>query len=330
MIGTALVGLGEVGQVHLRALASHAGSQLRVLCDLDSELLARDAHNAVSATRDLDELLADTAVSVVSICLPHHLHEPVAIRCLEAGKHVLLEKPMTMTVAQADRVLAIARATGRRVGVSHNQVFFRPHAEARRMIVAGELGTLHQLRARLVIGGTYGAWRSDPALAGGGLLIDAGVHRIYTLRHLAGEIHAVSAVMRDPGNEEAFIVTLEHESGAVSVIDGCYHGPAGVFDDQIEIVGSQALLQIVGCEAFFEGFAHGPQLRIHRDGAWHDSEVTDTWDSSVIASVQGFVDAIAADRDPPVTGADGRSVVAAIEAAYESARTRRRVEVAHA
>ena len=215
MIGTALVGLGEVGQVHLRALASHAGSQLRVLCDLDSELLARDAHNAASTTRDLDELLADAEVAAVSICLPHHLHEPVAIRCLEAGKHVLLEKPITMTAAQADRVLAIARATGRRVGVSHNQVFFRPHAEARRMIVAGELGTVHQLRARLVIGGTYGAWRSDPALAGGGLLIDAGVHRIYTLRHLAGEILAVSAVMRDPGNEEAFIVTLEHESGAV-------------------------------------------------------------------------------------------------------------------
>ena len=85
MIGVALVGLGEIGQVHLRAFSDWDQADLCWICDLDDALIARDGHHARATTRDIGEVLADEAVDLVSICLPHHLHAPVAIACLDAG-----------------------------------------------------------------------------------------------------------------------------------------------------------------------------------------------------------------------------------------------------
>ena len=144
-----------------------------------------------------------------------------------------------------------------------------------------------QIRERLAIGGKYGAWRADPARAGGGLLFDAGVHRVYMLRDLGGEVAAVTARVDRPGMEDAFVVVAELASGALGVIDGTYNCPAGVFDDRIEIAGTEALVELAGLEAYFERFVPDdvPQLRVHRDGAWHAEDVRDTWDASVRRSV---------------------------------------------
>ena len=327
MISLALVGLGEVGQHHCRAIATAPATRFAWACDLDDGLLG--ASGAERTTHDLDEVLADPSVDAISVCLPHHLHAPVAVRALAAGKHVLLEKPMAMSVAEADQVIAAARTAGRSVGVSHNQALYLPHARARRLIDDGAVGRVLQIRARLAIGGKYGAWRADPAQAGGGLLFDAGVHRVYVMRLLGGEVSAVTAIVDRAGREDGFIVVLEFASGATGVIDGTYHCPEGVFDDRVEIAGSAALVEIAGLEAYFEGFADPttPQLRIYRDGAWSADDVRDTWDASVRRSVQGFIAAVAAGRPPPVTAQDGRAAVAIIEAAYASAREGRTVKL---
>lgn len=214
MIRVGLIGLGEVGQHHRAAILEATDATLAWACDLDDALLA--ASGAERTTHAVAELLADPAVDAVSIRLPHHLHLPIALQALAAGKHVLVEKPLTMTVREADELIAAAAAAGRSVGVSHNQVFFAPHVRARQLIDEGGVGQLRQLRARLAIGGKYGAWRSDPAKAGGGLLFDAGVHRVYVLRQLGGEgPAAVTAVMDRAGAEDGFVVTLEFASGAL-------------------------------------------------------------------------------------------------------------------
>ena len=325
MISLALIGLGEVGRHHREAIATAPETRFAWACDLDDALLATSG--AERTTHDLDEVLADPSVDALSICLPHHLHAPVALRALRAGKHVLLEKPMTMSVAEADCVIEAARTAGRSVGVSHNQAFYLPHVRARALIDDGTVGRVLQIRARLAIGGKYGAWRSDPAKAGGGLLFDAGVHRVYVLRLLGGEVAAVTAIVDRSGSEDGFVVVIEFASGATGVIDGTYHCPPGVFDDRIEIAGTGALLEIAGLEAYFEGFADPgtPQLRVFRDGGWSADPVHDTWDASVRRSVQGFVAAIAAGQRPPVTDEDGRAAVSIIEAAYTSAREGRRI-----
>ena len=195
------------------------------------------------------------------------------------------------------------------------------------MLDNGDLGELRAIRARLAIGGKYGEWRSDPNQAGGGLLMDAGVHRLYVLERLGGRIQAVTAAMDQPGGEDLYSIILEFESGAIGTIDATYHGPPGLFDDQIEVVGTEAIARVTGCEALFEGFAVGPALRIWRDGAWTELTSKDNWAESVKKSVDLFCSAVAGETEPLVTGTDGRRIMEVIEAAYESAETGRRIEM---
>ena len=326
MIGVGLVGLGEIGQVHLAGLRESAHAGPVSICDLDPDLVASSAGEEKVA-QSLDEMLADAEISVIDVCLPHHLHAPYALQAIEAGRHVLLEKPMAMSVAECDAILAAAGSAGVTVGVSHNQLFYEPHKLLAEMIEAGDLGDLRAIRARLAIGGKYGAWRSDPAQAGGGLLMDAGVHRLYVLERLGGPIKAVTALMDRPGGEDLYSIVFEFESGVLGTIDATYHGPPGLFDDQIEVVGTEAIVRIAGCEALFEGFATGPAMHIWRDGTWTESESTDDWAGSVKTSVDAFCAAVATGTEVPVSGIDGRRIVKIIEAAYTSAREGRRVEI---
>lgn len=326
MIGVGLVGLGEIGQVHLVGLRESSAVGPISICDIDTDLAERSrGEERVAAS--LDQMLADGDISVIDICLPHHLHAPYAFQAIEAGRHVLLEKPMAMSVAECDRILATADTAGVSVGVSHNQLFYEPHRRLAQMLDAGELGDLRAIRARLAIGGKYGAWRSDPEQAGGGLLMDAGVHRVYVLERLGGPIRAVSAVMDRPGGEDLYSILLEFESGAIGTIDATYHGPPGLFDDQIEVVGTEAIAHVTGCEALFEGFAAGSALRVWRDGTWTEHDSANDWAGSVKASVDAFCSAVIHGEEPPVTGADGRRIVSIIEAVYVSAREGRRVEI---
>jgi UDP-N-acetylglucosamine 3-dehydrogenase len=325
-IGVGLIGLGEIGQVHLAGLRESPNAELVAICDLDADLVEQ-SRGSERVAESLDALLADDAVSVIDICLPHHLHAPFALQAIEAGKHVVLEKPMAMSVAECDRIIAAATAGNVAVGVSHNQLFYEPHARLGAMVELGELGELRTIRARLAIGGKYGAWRSDPDLAGGGLMMDAGVHRVYMMDRLGGPVRAVTAVMDDPGREDLYSVVFEFESGAVGTIDATYHGPAGLFDDQIEVVGTEAIARVTGCEALFEGFAAGSAMAVWRDGVWAQHDTDDDWAGSVKRSVDALCGAMVNGEPPPVDGTDGRRIVQLIEAAYTSAREHRRVEI---
>jgi UDP-N-acetylglucosamine 3-dehydrogenase len=320
-LGVGVIGLGEIGQFHLRGYARAGGARPAAVADLNSDLVA--SSSATYETRgfgDYHDLLADPDVDIVSVCLPHSLHAKVAIEAIEAGKHVLVEKPLAISVAECDRILAAAASAPGSVvvGLQHNQIFYPAHVRAKELIDSGAIGRPVQLRLRLAIGGKYQGWRTDPAIAGGGILFDAGVHRFYLARHLFGEILEASAVTDKPQaeGEDQALVSLRFVNGALGVIDASYHGPAKMFDDAVEIVGTEGALYISGIEAEFEGYRAGPALRLY-DGGWHDLPVPGgDWADSVDASIQAFVDAVHKGAEPPVSLRDGRRVVELIEMAY--------------
>jgi predicted dehydrogenase len=319
----ALCGLGEIGHVHLRAIRDCEAAELVAVSDLDERLAEQAvAEDQAPVYDDIDQMLSENEIDLLDICLPHNLHLPVALDAIGAGCHVLLEKPMAIDLAGCDRITAAARSKGVRIAVSHNQVFYKPHARLHELIEAGRLGEIRSLYARLWIGGKYGGWREDPDQSGGGLLIDAGVHRIYTMLMLGGPVSTVSAVMDSARFEDSFVVNLGFGSGATGVIQGAYHGPEGVFDDRVEVFGSKGIGEVAGCEAFFEGDLRDvPQLRLRLDGQWRDESVTDSWDASVARSVDSLITAIAAGEEPPVGAGEGRATVEVIQAAYRSAET---------
>jgi predicted dehydrogenase len=320
-VGIGIVGLGEIGQVHLRgfARAPELASVIAVT-DLDPALRADTALAArARECPTLAELLAQERVNAVSICVPHSLHREIALAAIAAGKHVLLEKPMALTVGECDEIIAAAAQAGVCVGVSHNQLFYPPHVRARQLLHSGALGRPLLLRMRLGIGGKFTGWRAQPDATGGGLLIDAGVHRFYIARALCGEVASVLAMADAPPQrgEELAVVALRFASGALGVIEANYHSPPGAFDDSIEICCTRGTLYLSGCEADFESFRTGPALSRY-DGAWHSEHVAPGgWEESVHASVQAFARALLTGAAPPVDGREGRAVVELIQRVYE-------------
>jgi predicted dehydrogenase len=320
-LGVGVVGLGEIGQYHLPGVRESEVAELVAVCDLDRELAERSAGGKAEVFDSFEELLAVDGLQVVDLCLPHHLHLPCAIKALESGKHVILEKPMVIGVDACREISAAAESAQRLVGVSHNQIFFEPHRKLAAMIESGELGDLIALRCQLTIGGKYGGWREDPASAGGGLLYDAGVHRVYVAQMLGGSVRSVSATMDSPGAENRFAVIFQFDGGAIGTLDGSYHAPDGVFDDRVEVVGTRGMARVRGCEAFFEGYLDGgPMLEVFTDGEWRASDVKDSWDASVARSVGSILEAFAAGDRPLVDDKAATSTVELIEAAYRSAR----------
>ena len=317
-----LIGLGEIGQVHAAAIRRSPVARLAAVADTAAELLHPFAAEGLPAYQDVTELIADPRVGTVSVCLPHDLHFPVALQALQAGKNALVEKPLAIDPGQCQALIDAARASGAKLGVSHNQVFYAAHVEAKRLIDSGAIGRPVLIRLRLGMGPMYGGWRDSPAQTGGGLLIEAGVHRIYLALHLFGPVRRVHAVLDAPRDQgETFAVaTLQFDSGALGVVEANYFGPSWTFDDEIEIVGSDAILRLAGIESLYGGYRGGPALTMFRSGGWSEVPVPDDdWRSSVETSVITYLDAVTAGREPPVTGADGLETVRLIHQIYDQA-----------
>jgi predicted dehydrogenase len=317
-----LIGLGQIGQVHAAGIRRAPGARLAAVADTAPERLEPFVAAGVRAYRDAGELIADSQVGTVSVCLPHHLHFPVARQAIRAGKNVLVEKPLAIGLDQCQELVDAAATAGVALGVSHNQVFYAPHAEAKRLIDTGAIGRPVLIRLRLGMGPAWGGWRDSPAQAGGGLLFDAGVHRLYLALFFFGPVRGIHAVLDAPRQRsETFAVAiLEFESGALGVIEANHHGPPGTFDDEIEITGSDATLRLGGIEALSFGYRTGAALSMFRDRQWTEVPVRDDdWNKSVQASVAAYLNAVTAGRQPPVTGAAALDTMRLLHRIYDSA-----------
>ena len=317
-----LIGLGEIGQVHAAGIRRAPAARLAAVADTAPELLEPFAAVGVRAYREAGELIADSQVGTVSVCLPHHLHFPVALAAIRAGKNVLVEKPLAIGLDRCQELVNAAAAAGVALGVSHNQLFYAPHAEAKRLIDTGAIGRPVLIRLRLGTGPPWGGWRASPAQAGGGLLSDAGVHRLYLALHFFGPVQGVHAVLDvDPHRGESFAVAvLQCATGALGLIEASQHGPPTTFDDEIEITGSDATLRLGGIESLSLGYRTGPALSMFHHGRWSPVPAGDgDWHTSVQASVAAYLDAVTTGQQPPVTGAAALETMRLLHQIYDSA-----------
>jgi predicted dehydrogenase len=191
-IGVGIIGCGLIGRK--RALAM--GDTRVVACtDLDpkrAEAFARDFRAEVA--RDYRQLVARPDVSIVIVATTNDALAPATLAAVEAGKHVLVEKPAARTVGELQAVMAAAARTGTRVRVGFNHRYHPALQKARELVDAGSVGPLMFVRGRYGHGGRVGyekEWRADPEMSGGGELIDQGVHLIDLARWFLGEFTAV-------------------------------------------------------------------------------------------------------------------------------------------
>ncbi|MEM3027954.1 MAG: Gfo/Idh/MocA family oxidoreductase [Candidatus Bathyarchaeia archaeon] len=183
-IKAGIIGLGWPGIQHLKGYQACSESEVIAICDINEELLRRVAkeYGIGRIYRDYKRMLKDEPIEVVSVCLPNYLHHPVTIDCLEAGRHVICEKPPALNAQQAREMAAKAKAEGRILMYALMQRFNAEPTFLKAAIESGELGDIYFAEAAYVrrrgipIGS--GGWFVDRARSGGGALIDIGVHAL--------------------------------------------------------------------------------------------------------------------------------------------------------
>jgi len=325
----AIIGAGRVGQHHADALAAFPEHTVAAFVDVNAEqaqaMADRYGGEAYTDGRDmLDRCDCDAVV----VGVPHCLHAAVAVAALEAGKHVLLEKPMACTVAQCDEIIAAQQRAGRKLMIGYTHHFMPTLRTARDLIQAGRLG-------QLVLGMdlmSYGQvepeaerkikWLLRQDAAGGGTVMNNGSHSIGRIMWLTGQ--HVTAVYAACGNERPDLTHIDVELHTLGMLHLSGGATVALWQDaygqrnagRVEFTGTQGALD-------FD--TYGP-LKLYHDGQAEELPPADfppAWQ----AEWREFTDCIAQDREPSINGYWGRRVVEVAQAMYESSRTRRLVEL---
>lgn len=226
----AIIGCGDVSVVHAEALAALHDIKLVAVCDTDPARLATaSSAYSVPGFTDHHQLLAQQHPDVVHVCTPHHTHAEVAVDCLRAGVHVLLEKPVAHTLDEANRLIIEAEASPAQIGVCFQNRYNTAVAAMHRLLTSGELGTVLGAAATVLWHRTSGYYRSRPwrgtwAGSGGGVLMNQAIHTVDLVQWLMGEVTSVSGHASTRALAEVIEVedtaefVLEHRSGARSAL----------------------------------------------------------------------------------------------------------------
>jgi 1,5-anhydro-D-fructose reductase (1,5-anhydro-D-mannitol-forming) len=276
---------------------------------------------------DLDRALAYPEVRGVVCDAPSRLHTEVLVRAAQAGKHLFTEKVLALTVAECDQILAAARAAGVHLVVSMPQLCDPATRWAKQALDEGRFGQVTLVRTRIGHSAALDrwfppdSWFGDPALAGGGALMDLGCHPVYRIRYLMGEPRACMARLTNlTGSyrvDDNAVVLLEFQGGALGVVEASWvqrGGPEG-----IAIYGTKgwALIGYPGAPVQCGGEAftgeHGGVLQPGRlPAAWR-------------SPFQQWVDAVLDGVEPDIRPEWGRHLTEIMQAAYRSDRERREV-----
>jgi len=193
----AVLGGGAIGREHIKSFRKHPAARIVALAEVSPGRgrAVADEFAIPEVERDYRTLLRRPDIDIVSIALPNHLHAPVALAALRAGKHVMLDKPMATSARAAARLVAEAKRRRRLLMVGQNQRFTPEVQTLRHLVATGRLGEVYHARAVWVRRSgipRIGSWFTQRALAGGGCTYDIGVHVLDQTLHLLGEFDAVS------------------------------------------------------------------------------------------------------------------------------------------
>jgi len=343
-IGWGVIGAGGIARRRTipEGIVPARGAKLVAVMDVDERAATEVAaeFGVGAAYAEIEPLLARDDVDAVYVATPAYVHAEQALAAIKAGKHVLVEKPVAMTAAEARKIAAAARRKGVTVGTGFMMRHHGAHRKIKQLLDKGTIGTPVLGRAQLScwyppIGG---AWRQDPKLGGGGAFIDMGNHCFDLLEMFLGrtrEVHAfVASLVHAYRSEDTALVTFRFASGAVGVVDTLFNVPDESSKNVLELYGSAGSIR---CEGTI-GQAPGGTVRLVAvQGGGYDAQqqrkvsgerlVRFREVNTYCAEIEDFTRAIRDGRPPAVPIEDGIWNMKVVDAAYRSARTGRRVRV---
>jgi len=337
-----LIGAGAISTQHIEAIEAIDGARLGGVASASAERArALGERCGVPWTTDLDELLIRADIDAVAIMSPSGLHPSQALAALAHGKHVLVEKPIALSVRDADAVIDEGRKRGLTVATV-SQRRFEPAIMALKAAVASDAFGMISL---ILTEGIYhrpqayydsAAWRGTVALDGG-VLMNQAIHMIDLVRWLGGPVRSVSAHVATRTHvmesEDTASVSLQFATGALGAIVATTSATPE-FPPEIRVYGDAGHARIA-VEAAVEWDVPGipapaPAAADHTESATAMPGATATWGTTAAGYIRQYTDFVAAVREarpPAVTGDDGRNAVEIVTAAYESSRTGRAIEL---
>lgn len=340
-----IVGCGSAAMPVCEAMAASPLARLAKVYDLDPAL-ARDLGERYSVpnVRQLEELLCDSDVDAVYIAVPHDQLYPLARQALEAGRHALVEKPMALTLEQADALIALADGQRLALGVFYELRHATAYAQARELIQAGAIGDIIGVRIQTLIdkpatywqsgygGRSANPWRGQKARAGGGVVLMNTSHQLDAIHYLTGlEVVSVSAeigTLTAPVEvEDLAAATLRYDNGAIgSLFAGAHLAGSSLGSERFDIFGTQGQLSLP------DAYGDGPLQIFLRQGRGRiPAGVWQTLESApaplYAEAVEAFARAVQLGEPAPTNGHDARRVLATVLAIYQSAAEKQTVMV---
>ena len=335
----AIIGSGMIARYHATAIAATPGARLVAMAaSSQARASAATAEFGVPCHHTVAALLADPAIDAVTICTPSGMHAAQAIAAARAGKHVLVEKPLALSLADADAMIAACDAAGVRLAVALQRRTDPVFIQVRQAIASGALGrpVLATVTIPYIRDAAYyasAAWRGTWALDGGGVLMNQGIHLIDLLLWFFGDVSEVQARAATLAHaidvEDCLSATVHFANGAHGTIAATTAAAPG-FPHRIELYGTRGGIQLEG-ESIARWEVPGIEPVGLRTGPAEAGAGARPGGIQHVGHARIVADLVAACREgraPLVDGREGRRALALVLAAYESARHRRAVGLA--
>jgi len=330
----AILGAGFISEIHLESyhrfipeaevVAVYARNQEKA-----KEFAAK--HQILKWYTDVDTLIKESDCDIVDICLPNFLHADACIKAANAGKHIIIEKPLAVTLEEADAMIDACKKANVKLMYAEELCFAPKYERVRQLVKEGAVGDVYMLKQSEKHSGPHTDWFYDVNLAGGGVLMDMGCHAMEWFRWMLGNAKAKSVYAsmgtvyhkeRTKGEDNS-VVIIEFENGVTAVAENSWAKHGGM-DDRSEVHGTGGVI-------YADLFMGNSAISYSKHGYGYAMEKADTtvgWSFTVFEEVfnQGyphelkhFVDCVRNNREPMVTGEDGRVVLEILYAAYASA-----------
>ena len=345
-LGVVIVGAGMISEFQSKAIGDVPELQVVGYVDRVPELAeARAEQFGATAFDDLDAALADPRVDIVSICTPSGAHLEPALAAAQAGKHVMVEKPVEVTTERIDQIIAACQKSGVTLGAIFPRRFYATSRLLKSTIESGRFGVLSlaDVTIKWYRSQEYydkGGWRGTWKLDGGGALMNQGIHGIDLVQWLMGGIESVTAVTATLAHErieveDTAVAAVRYKNGALGVIEGTTAAWPGS-KIRIEICGSQGNVimedETILSWTFEDEIADDARIR-EEFGPREGLSGGGAADPKAISSedhrrqFEDFAKALIAGTQPFCNGQEGRAPVAVITSIYRSAKEGRSVQV---
>jgi predicted dehydrogenase len=320
------IGLGDLGR--LQSEVCDKLDDVKIVCGADIDIESREVFETdfeAPTYEDHESLLEAHAheLDAAIIVTPHTLHFEQTMACLKAGLHVHLEKPMVTTTADALEMLDYVRKTDQVLQIGYQRHFHPAYQEIKRIIDSGRIGQVHMASCYLAqdwIGPQAGTWRTNPALSGGGQLIDSGSHLLDVLLWTTDSEPREVTALTDSWDQEvdvnsALSVRLDGPERSIIASVGI-SGDGSSFEEHIALWGTKGRI------VYEDG-----KLLVDEDGTEYVSKFNDpAYQTLTKLKFEAFFDAIRTNKEPQIPGEFGLKVTRLTEAAFRSVDTKRTVD----